>query len=99
VVDGWGREFAGQAAIHEWSNPEFIGQYVKLTITQITRDGETTVVTADVGSDGFNGPSNFSFELDGDQVTFGVPRASGRDRPSSSVDVVGGCPVIDVGPV
>jgi SnoaL-like domain len=69
VVDDWGREFAGQAAIREWSDREFIRQHVKLTITQITRDGETTVVTADVGGDGFNGPSHFSFQLDGDYVT------------------------------
>jgi hypothetical protein len=68
VVDDWGREFAGQAAIREWSDREFIGQHVRLNITHTTREGETTVVTADVGGDGFNGPSHFSFRLDGDQV-------------------------------
>lgn len=69
VVDDWGREFAGQAAIREWSDREFIGQRVRLDITQITYVGGTTVVTADVGGDGFNGPSHFSFQLDGDQIS------------------------------
>jgi hypothetical protein len=68
VVDDCGREFAGRAAIREWSDREFIGQHVTLNITQITSVGETTVVTADVGGDGFNGPSHFSFELDGDHI-------------------------------
>jgi hypothetical protein len=68
VVDDWGREFTGQAAIREWSDREFIGQHVTLNITQITCVGEATVVTADVGGDGFNGPSHFSFQLDGDQI-------------------------------
>lgn len=68
VVDDWGREFAGRAAIRGWSDREFIGQHVSLKITQITYEGETTEVTADVGGDGFNGPSHFSFQLDGDQV-------------------------------
>jgi hypothetical protein len=68
VVDDWGREFAGHAAIRGWSDREFIGQHVSLNITQITYVGQTTVVTADVGVDGFNGPSHFTFQLDGDQV-------------------------------
>jgi hypothetical protein len=68
VADDWGREFVGRAAIREWSDREFIGQRVRLNVTQITREGETTVVSADVGGDGFNGPSHFRFQLDGDHV-------------------------------
>jgi ketosteroid isomerase-like protein len=68
VVDDWGREFVGHAAIREWSDREFVGQRVTLNITQMTREDETLVVTADVGGDGFNGPSHFRFQLDGDQV-------------------------------
>jgi hypothetical protein len=68
VVDDWGREFAGPDAIRGWSDKEFIGVSVTLAVTEVAeRDGET-VVTAQVGGDGFNGPSHFAFRLDGDRV-------------------------------
>jgi hypothetical protein len=67
VVDDWGREFRG-AGIREWSDAEFIGVSVTLALRAVDeRDGET-VVTADVGGDGFNGPSHFSFRVAGDRV-------------------------------
>jgi hypothetical protein len=68
VVDDWGREFTGPDAIRGWSDKEFIGVAVTLDVTAVAeRDGET-VVTAQVGGDGFNGPSHFAFRLDGDRV-------------------------------
>ncbi len=69
VVDDWGREFVGPVAVRSWSDREFIGKRVKLDIRGIEQDGESTVVTAEVGGDGFNGPSHFSFVLDGDRVS------------------------------
>jgi uncharacterized protein (TIGR02246 family) len=68
VVDDWGREFVGRDAIRAWSDREFIGQRVRLDVRDVRRDGEATVVSALVGGDGFNGPSQFSFLLDGDRV-------------------------------
>ena len=65
VVDDWGREFAGREAIRGWSDAEFIGKRVSLAVTDAEEDGATTVVTADVGGDGFNGPSHFTFTADG----------------------------------
>jgi hypothetical protein len=69
VVDDWGREFVGTAAIRSWSDREFIGQRVSLEVRDIERDGDATVVTAEVGGDGFNGLSHFSFLLQGDRVS------------------------------
>ncbi len=69
VVDDWGREFVGAAAIRSWSDREFIGQRVSLEMRGVETDGETTLVTAEVGGDGFNGPSHFGFVLDGDRVS------------------------------
>ena len=69
VVDDWGREFVGRGAIRAWSDREFIGQRVRLDVRDVRRDGEATVVSALVGGDGFNGPSQFSFLLDGDRVS------------------------------
>jgi len=63
VVDDWGREFAGAEAIKQWSDKEFIGVDVALTVTAVTTDGDVTTVTADVGGSGYNGPSHFSFAV------------------------------------
>jgi ribokinase len=68
VVDDWGREFAGADAIRSWSNDEFIGKRVSLEVRDVQQDGAMTVVTAQVGGDGFNGPSHFSCEVEGDRV-------------------------------
>ena len=68
VVDDWGREFRGAEAIRGWSDREFIGVAVTLEVEDVTtRDGET-IVGAQVGGDGFNGGSHFSFEVADDRV-------------------------------
>ena len=68
VVDDWGREFAGADAIRSWSDNEFIGKRVTLDVRDAEQSGTTTVVTAQVGGDGFNGPSHFSFTVEGDRI-------------------------------
>ena len=69
VVDDWGREFVGGDAIRGWSEREFIGKHVSLQILGVQRNGDATVITADVGGEGFNGPSHFSFLVDGERVS------------------------------
>jgi hypothetical protein len=39
-----------------------------LAVTGVDNDGARTVVTAQVGGNGFNGPSHFSFDVDGATV-------------------------------
>jgi hypothetical protein len=68
VVDDWGREFRGAGAIRGWSDKEFIGVQVSLEVTAVEQRGDATVVTAQVGGSGFNGPSHFAFAVDGDRV-------------------------------
>jgi hypothetical protein len=68
VVDDWGREFAGRDAIRRWSDAEFIGKQVTLAVTGVENREGRTVVSADVGGSGFNGPSHFSFDVDGPKV-------------------------------
>ena len=63
VVDDWGRELAGAEAIRGWSDKEFIGVDVVLTVTDVASDGDVTTVTADVGGSGFNGPSHLMFSV------------------------------------
>ncbi len=68
VVDDWGREFRGREEIRGWSDREFIGVRVSLEVTEVVeRDGDT-VITAQVGGDGFNGPSHFTFRAAGDKL-------------------------------
>lgn len=69
VVDDWGREFVGSQAIRGWSDREFIGKRVSLDVRAVEQHGGATVVTAEVGGDGFNGPSHFTFDVDGDRVS------------------------------
>ncbi|HST66012.1 MAG TPA: nuclear transport factor 2 family protein [Mycobacteriales bacterium] len=69
VVDDWGREFGGRDAIRGWSDAEFIGKQVSLDVTAVEQDGDRTVVTAQVGGNGFNGPSHFSFDVAGDRLS------------------------------
>jgi hypothetical protein len=68
VVDDWGREFRG-AGIRTWSDAEFIGRQVSLDVRGVERRGDAIVITAMVGGNGFNGPSHFSFVVDGDRVS------------------------------
>ena len=63
VVDDWGREFQGAEAIRGWSDAEFIGVQVHLDVREETTQGDETVIGAEVGGNGFNGPSHFTFAL------------------------------------
>ncbi|MFC8230190.1 nuclear transport factor 2 family protein [Streptomyces sp. NPDC057287] len=65
AVDDWGRVFTGYEALHGWSDAEFIGARVTLDVTEVSAgpgDEEVTVL-AQVGGDGFNGPSHFTFAV------------------------------------
>ena len=69
AVDDWGRLFRGRDRIREWSDAEFIGKQVTLDVTGVRTDGSTTVVSAQVGGNGFNGPSDFAFDVSGDRIS------------------------------
>ncbi|WP_436531406.1 nuclear transport factor 2 family protein [Actinoplanes sp. HUAS TT8] len=69
VVDDWGREFHGAEGIRHWSDREFIGKQVSLRVDAVRERGEETAVTATVGGNGFNGPSTFTFRVDGGLVS------------------------------
>jgi hypothetical protein len=63
VVDDWGREFAGREAIRGWSDREFIGVDVTLTVTGTDTADDETTIAGEVGGGGFNGPSHFTFKV------------------------------------
>ena len=68
VVDDWGREFAGHDEIRGWSDREFIGVKVNLSVVQVAVEDVNVVVTAQVGGGGFNGLSHFTFQVEGGRV-------------------------------
>jgi hypothetical protein len=51
-----------------WSDREFIGVRVSLEVTGVEERDGATVITAQVGGDGFNGPSHFSFRVQGEKL-------------------------------
>jgi hypothetical protein len=69
AVDDWGRVFEGHAAIKQWSDRELIGVHASLRVTGVDQDGDQVTVTAEVGGEGFNGPSHFTFTIKGDKVS------------------------------
>jgi ketosteroid isomerase-like protein len=68
VVDDWGREFQGADRIRHWSDGEFIGVDVVLTVNEVTTSGDELTISAEVGGKGFNGPSHFTFKMRDDLV-------------------------------
>ncbi|HEY1641024.1 MAG TPA: nuclear transport factor 2 family protein [Streptosporangiaceae bacterium] len=76
-VDDWGRTFTGRGAIQGWSDAEFIGKRVSLAVTEVSAgpDPADTIVAAQVGGDGFNGPSHFTFRTAGGQLASMTIRA------------------------
>jgi hypothetical protein len=55
-------------AIRGWSDSEFIGVNVSLGVLNVATTGDTTVVAAQVGGSGFNGPSHFASTIQGDLI-------------------------------
>jgi hypothetical protein len=67
-VDDWGRKFQGPDRIRSWSDAEFIGKNVTFAQTTVATEGNPVTLLTQVGGDGFNGPSHFTFDVQGDQV-------------------------------
>jgi len=69
AVDDWGRAFRGRDAIRAWSDQEFIGVRVSLRVTGSAQRHQQVTVAAQVGGDGFTGPSHFAFTVVGDRIS------------------------------
>ena len=67
-VDDWGRQFRGHDRIRSWSENELIGKRATFAGTEVTTPGNPLTILTQVGGDGFNGPSHFTFDVRGDQL-------------------------------
>ena len=68
VVDDWGHTFTGRAKIGAWNARENIGVRAYFQVQQVTVEGSTCTVALTVSGQGYNGPSTFTFELEGPLV-------------------------------
>ncbi len=68
VVNDWGREFVGQAAIRGWSDREFIGAKGRLQVTRVSRAADEVTVDAGWTSHYYSGDSRFVFVLQGQKI-------------------------------
>jgi hypothetical protein len=67
-VDDWGRQFHGHDRIRQWSENELIGKRATFTGTEVSSPGNPLTIVTQVGGDGFNGPSHFTFDIRGGQL-------------------------------
>jgi hypothetical protein len=67
-VDDWGRVFRGPDRIRSWSDNDLIGKRATFTNTVVSTPGNPLTIATQVGGDGFNGPSHFTFEVSGDLI-------------------------------
>lgn len=67
-VNDWGREFHGPDQIRSWSSSELIGKQATFTGTEVSTPGNPVTIRTQVGGQGFNGPSHFTFAVQGDHL-------------------------------
>jgi hypothetical protein len=75
-LEDWGREFAGRDGVAAWNDSDNIGRQAHFEIHGLRSEGSGFVVTLEVTGGGFNGVSDFYFEVDGDLVQRMIIRAS-----------------------
>jgi hypothetical protein len=68
VLVDWGKAFEGAAGVAAWDESDNIGRGSRFHVAAVSREGETWVLTLEVSGGGFNGTSDFRFDLDGDLI-------------------------------
>jgi hypothetical protein len=75
-LEDWGRDFAGRDGVAAWNDSDNIGRQAHFEIQDLRSEGSGFVVTLEVTGGGFNGVSDFYFEVEGDRVRTMIIRAS-----------------------
>lgn len=68
VVVDWGKVFEGRDGVASWDGSDNIGRKSHFEVAAVERDDDAWVVTLDVTGGGFNGTSDFRFELADDLI-------------------------------
>ncbi len=74
-LEDWGRGFHGRDGVARWNQSDNIGRQSHFEVRSTRREGDGHVVTLQVTGGGFNGESDFYFEVDGDVIRQMVIRA------------------------
>ena len=69
VLVDWGKIFEGADGIASWDDSDNIGRDSRFRVRAAERDDEAWIVTVDVSGGGFNGTSDFRFELADDRIS------------------------------
>ncbi|WP_231496274.1 nuclear transport factor 2 family protein [Nocardioides sp. URHA0032] len=67
-LEDWGRQFHGHDGVASWDETDNIGKHTHFRVEGTRQDGDAWVVTLTVTGDGFNGTSEFVFEVRGDRI-------------------------------
>jgi uncharacterized protein (TIGR02246 family) len=68
VLVDWGKVFEGRDGVASWDESDNIGRKSHFEVARVGRDGDDWIVTLDVTGGGFNGTSDFRFELADDLI-------------------------------
>jgi hypothetical protein len=68
VLVDWGKVFEGRDGVASWDESDNIGRKSHFEVARVERDGDDWIVTLDVTGGGFNGTSDFRFELADDLI-------------------------------
>ena len=75
-LEDWGRGFDGREGVASWNETDNIGRQAHFEVKAVRSEDSGFVVTLQVSGGGFNGVSDFYFEVDGDRVERMIIRAS-----------------------
>jgi hypothetical protein len=68
LLSDWGKEFHGHDGVASWDQTDNIGRSTHFDVAAVVHEGDAWIVTLKVSGGGFNGTSDFTFELDGDRI-------------------------------
>jgi hypothetical protein len=74
-LEDWGRGFRGRDGIAQWDQSDNIGRQSHFEVRSTRAEGDGYVVTLAVTGGGFNGTSDFYFEVADDLITSMIIRA------------------------
>ncbi|WP_027861021.1 nuclear transport factor 2 family protein [Marmoricola sp. URHB0036] len=74
-LEDWGRGFTGHEGVGSWNESDNIGRQAHFEVMRVRTEGSGLVVTLQVSGGGFNGVSDFYFEVAGDRVKRMIIRA------------------------
>lgn len=68
VLVDWGKVFEGRDGVASWDESDNIGRRSHFEVAASEQEGDVWVVRLDVTGGGFNGTSDFRFELSDDLI-------------------------------